>query len=86
MHEIVYKEGKSMVVGVLILQVWAWEHLLVCRPIADDSREPRQLVVYRYVVYVTQPHLGKTYFWWRQLDDLIAVVWRPYRGLEPWDD
>lgn len=86
MHEIVYREGKSMAAGALILQVCAWEHFLVCWPIVDDRREPRQPIVYRYANHVTQPHLGKTYFWRWQLDDLIVMVWRPYRGLEPWDD
>lgn len=37
MHEIVYREGKSMAAGLLVLQIWAWEHIPVCRPIVDDS-------------------------------------------------
>lgn len=40
MHEIVYREGKSMAARVLILQVWAWEHLPVCRSIVDDDKDP----------------------------------------------
>lgn len=52
----------------------------------DDSRELEQPIIYRYVGYITQPHLGKIDFWRQQLDDLIAIVWRPYRSLEPWDD
>lgn len=27
MHELIYHEGKSMAVGVLVLQIWAWEHI-----------------------------------------------------------
>lgn len=69
MHEIVYREGKSMAVGVLVLQIWAWEHILVCRPIVDDSREAHQPIVCRYSRYITQHHLDKTDFWRRQLDE-----------------
>lgn len=65
MHEIVYREGKRMAVKVLILQVWAWEHLLVCRSIGDEVRDPQQPIVYRYAGYVMQPHLGKTDYWRR---------------------
>lgn len=86
MHEIVYRDGWSMVASVYILQVWAWEHLPICRSVVDDSREIEQPIIYRYADYIMQPHLGKTDFWQRQLDNLIAIVWRPYRGLEPWDD
>lgn len=75
-----------MAAKVLILQVWAWEHLLVCRPIVDDDRDLGQPFVYRFLGYVTKPHLGKTNFWRQQLDDLIAIIWRHYRGLELWDD
>lgn len=38
MHEIVYHERKSMAVGVYVLRIWAWEHLLVTRPIFEDER------------------------------------------------
>ena len=38
MHEITYRGVKSMVVGVFILQVWAWEYLLVLQPIFEDMR------------------------------------------------
>lgn len=48
MHEIAYREGKSMDAGVLILQVWAWEHLPVCRSIVDDDKDLGQPIVYRY--------------------------------------
>lgn len=53
MHEIVFREGKSMAAGVLVLQVWAWEHLSVCKLIVDDRREPGHLIVYKYLGYVT---------------------------------
>lgn len=53
MHEIVYRDGWSMAIGVYILQVWAWEHLPICQPEVDDSRELEQLIIYRYVSYIT---------------------------------
>lgn len=40
MHEISYQEVKSMAVGVLVLQIWAWEHIPVCRLVVEDSRQP----------------------------------------------
>lgn len=58
--EIAYRDGKSMVLGVLALQKWAWEHIPICRPIVDDAKDPHKLIVHRYFEYVTQPHLGKT--------------------------
>ena len=33
MHEAVFHERKTMAAGVYVLQIWAWEHLPVCRPI-----------------------------------------------------
>ncbi|XP_059075326.1 protein MAIN-LIKE 1-like [Cryptomeria japonica] len=60
MHEVAYRDGKSMAARVLVLQIWAWEHIPVCRSIVDDAREPHQPIVYCYSGYVTQPHLSKT--------------------------
>ena len=49
MHEIVYHEKKSIVVKVYVLQIWAWEHLLVMRPIFEGEREPMEsyICIYR---------------------------------------
>lgn len=75
-----------MVARVRILQIWAWEHIPVCKPVVDDSREAHQPIACRYLGYLTQTHLGKIGFWRHQLDDLIAVVCRLYRVLEECDD
>ena len=32
MHEIMYRERRSMATRVYILHIWAWEHLLVMQP------------------------------------------------------
>ncbi|XP_057816508.1 protein MAIN-LIKE 1-like [Cryptomeria japonica] len=39
MHGITYRGAKSMATSVLVLYIWVWEHILVCRPIVDDSRQ-----------------------------------------------
>ncbi|XP_059068501.1 protein MAIN-LIKE 2-like [Cryptomeria japonica] len=45
MHEIAYQDAKSMAARVLILHIWAWEHIPVCKPMVDDSREAHQPIV-----------------------------------------
>ena len=86
MYEVVFHERKTMVAGVYILQIWAWEHLPVCRPIFEDVREPQEPYICKYTGHITQVHLGKTEHWRVQLDDLVSVVWRPFREIEDWDD
>jgi hypothetical protein len=86
MHEVVYREAKSMAAGVYVLQVWAWEHLPITRPICEDMRQPLEPYICRYRGTVTQPALGKTDQWRASLDDLSAVIWRPWRLTEAWDD
>ena len=38
MHEITYKEAKSMEVGVYVTQVWAWKYLSILQLIYEDLR------------------------------------------------
>ena len=40
MYDIVYHEKKSMAAGVYVLQIWAWEHLPVTRPILHMRGSP----------------------------------------------
>ena len=86
MHEIVFHERKTMAARVYVLQIWAWEHLPVCRPIFEDAREALEPYICRYRGHITQVHLGKTEHWRARLDDLVSVVWRPWRETEDWDD
>ena len=53
MHEVVFHERKTMVARVYVLQIWAWEHLLVCRPIFEDAREPQEPYICRYRGHIT---------------------------------
>lgn len=62
MHKIAYPDVKSMAVGVLVIQIWAWEHIPFCRPVVDDSREAHHPILCRYSGYLTRPHLGKIGF------------------------
>ena len=86
MHEIVYHEWRSMATGIYVLQVWAWEHLPVTRPIFEDAQEAGEPYICRYGGHITQTSLGKTDHWRAHLDDLVSVVWRPWRETEDWDD
>lgn len=54
MHEAVYREGKSIRVGVTLLHIWAYENIAVLRPIIVlvDIHEDEP-VVYRYKVLMT---------------------------------
>lgn len=60
MHKIVYHGRKTMLVGVYVLNIWAWEHLPVYRPIHEDAQEVMEPYIYRYQGHITQVFLGKT--------------------------
>ena len=60
MHEILCHEWESMATSIYVLQIWAWEHLLVTRPIFEDAREPMEPYICRYRGYISQIFLGKT--------------------------
>lgn len=74
-HEIVYHERKSMATGIYVLQVWAWEHLPITRPIFEDAHEPTEPYICRYRGQITQAGLGKTDYWRTHLDGLVSVMW-----------
>lgn len=86
MHKIMYQSARTMAAEVFILQIWAWEHLLVCKSIFHDTRKPLEPYIYRYVGQLTQPALGKIEQWCGQLDDMVVVIWRPWVAIEVWDD
>ena len=77
MHEIFFHEKKTMATDIYVLQIWAWEHLLVCRLIHEDAREPMEPYIYRYWRHIAQVFLGKTEHWRTHLDDLVSIIWWP---------
>lgn len=38
LHQVVYLECMSLLVGVTLIQVWAWEHIVVTRPLVDRDK------------------------------------------------
>lgn len=63
MHEVVYHDSKSFAAGALVLQIWAWEHILVLRPVYQAQCQPQEPVIYIYAGYVTQVWMGHTEYW-----------------------
>lgn len=86
LHDVVYHEISSLGVGITLLHIWAWEHLLISRPMCLRFRAIDQLYVYMYGGMMTQPRLGKLEYWRRALDELDIVIWHPYRGCKQWED
>lgn len=58
-HQVVYLGYNSLFAGVTLLQVWAWEHIPVSRPIVDRDRLVGQAYAYGFIGIVVQHKLGK---------------------------
>lgn len=48
LHEGVYLGYGSLSAGVMLLQVWCWEHILIARPLADRDRPVGHAYAYGY--------------------------------------
>lgn len=59
LHQVVYLGYTSLSVEVTLLQVWAWEHIPVVRPLLDRDRPVGQAYAYGYTWIVVQHKLGK---------------------------
>ncbi|XP_059063972.1 serine/threonine-protein phosphatase 7 long form homolog isoform X1 [Cryptomeria japonica] len=84
LHQVVYLGYNILLAGVTLLQVWAWEHIPVVRPLADKDRPVGRAYAYGYTGIVVQCKLGKLEHWRRVVDDIDTVVWRPYMECEVW--
>lgn len=82
----VYRERSSLGVGISLLHMWAWEHLPATWHVSLRVGVGDQPYVYMYGGMMSQPHLGRLDWWWRALDDLDIVIWRPYIEFGPWED
>lgn len=41
MHDFVYYDSRAIGIGVTLLHIWAWDHIIVLRPIIQmDDVEP----------------------------------------------
>lgn len=75
LHQVVYLGYSNLSARVTLLQVWAWEHILTARPLADRDRPVGCAYAYKYQGVVVQCKLGKLENWRRVLDDINMVVW-----------
>lgn len=75
LHEVVYLSYESLSAGVTLLQVWAWEHIPIARPLVDRDRPVGCMYAYGYRGTVVQHKLGKLEHWRRVLDDIDMVIW-----------
>lgn len=48
LHQVVYLVYSSLSIGVTLLQVWAWEHIPIARPLADRDRPTGCAYAYEY--------------------------------------
>lgn len=73
-----FTNGGDITIGV------RWEHIPVARPLADRDRSVGRAYSYGYTSIVVQRKLGKLEHWWRVLDDIDTIIWRPYMDSEVW--
>lgn len=59
LHQVVYLGYMSLLAGVTLLQVWAWEHISAARPLVDRDRPVGRAYSYGYTGIVVQCKLGK---------------------------
>lgn len=78
LHQVVYLGYNSLLAEVTLLQVWAWEHIPIVRPLADRDRLVGHSYAYGYTGIVVQHKLGKLEHWRRVLDDIDTIIWRLY--------
>ena len=85
LHEIVYHGSGSWACGVVLAQIWAWEHIAVIRPRAQP-RERSQPYIFCYRGFVPHSHSGDVMYHWRVFDELTTFTWRPYWECQRWSD
>ena len=81
-----YGEGASLLAGVTLLHIWAWEHISITCPIHMRFRGVGQPYVHLYSSIFSQPKLGNLEHWPYVFDTLDTMTWRPYLDYEVWDD
>lgn len=82
----VYDDATSLASGCSLLQIWAWEHISVTHPLGLRFKPVGALFVMMYNQVASQLMLGKLESYRQALDDMDAVVWRPYRLCDPWSE
>lgn len=59
LYHLVYQGLVALLVGVTLLQIWAWEHLDFTCPLSHKARPMGRPYVYGYLGVVVQWKLGK---------------------------
>lgn len=89
LHEYTYLDGRALGSGVMLLHMWAWEHIFVLQPrVVPVLVGPDDPVVWHYRGSVSFTHIGKHKIphWRRVLDDMTVFTWHPYLGRPGWAD
>lgn len=63
LHQVFYLGAMSVSAGVTLLQIWAWEHIVVTHPMEDRDHPVGMPYVFGYTGLVVQHKLGKLEYW-----------------------
>ena len=72
-----YRGGLSISDGVTLLQVWAYEHIVVFWPLVDRELVEDMPYVYSYRGMLAYGPLGYAPYFRHQLGTLAQFIWRP---------
>ena len=86
LHQVAYRGGLLISVGVTLLQIWAYEHILVFWLVVDWELVEDMPYVYSYRGVLVQGPLGYVTYFRHQLDTLDQFIWRPYVDCLGWED
>lgn len=59
LHRVVYLGATSLSVGVTLLQIWVWEHIVVTCPLVERDQSIGRPYVFAYGGVVVQCKMGK---------------------------
>jgi hypothetical protein len=82
LHLFVYRGSSSLAADVTLLQIWAWEHIAVARPLTHRQRPEGRPYSHMYCHRLVQRKLCKLEYWRQVFDDLDTVIWLPYVDCE----
>lgn len=86
LHQFVYHGSVGLGCRVTLLQVWAYEHLPVTRPIHFRGWGHGCSFVHLYDMITSQPRIDRLEHWRRVINEIDTVIWRSYRECEQWED
>lgn len=74
LHQFFYHGSVGLGCGVTLLQVWAYEYLLVTRSIHFRGKGHGCSFVHLYDMITLQPWIGRLEYWRRVIDDIDEVI------------